>query len=80
MGKCSRTSILNLYQTVCKAGRCACPREDGGGPWVYDQVLETLDESNVEERERIAEWLDSDPAYFDKEDANKRPEDFRSLM
>ncbi|KAF8979382.1 hypothetical protein BGZ46_005499 [Entomortierella lignicola] len=65
---------------VCKAGRCARPREDGGGPRAYDQVLETLDESDVEERERIAEWLDFDPAYFDKEDANNRLEDFRSLM
>jgi hypothetical protein len=61
----------------CVAGRRACPPEDCGGIWGYEQLLEILtDAGHDEHADRIA-WLgldsagEFDPAFFSLEQANK---------
>jgi hypothetical protein len=52
---------------VCIAGERACPPEDCGGPWGYEDLLELWrDAENPEDEERL-EWLgeDFDPEAFD---------------
>jgi len=55
---------------ACIGGRRACPPEDCGGPWGYQELLAILaDPTHPEHRER-AEWLDRpfDPDAFDPAD------------
>jgi len=55
---------------ACIGGRRACPPEDCGGPWGYQDLLAILaDPSHPEHRER-AEWLGGpfDPDAFDPAD------------
>ena len=55
---------------ACVGGRRACPPEDCGGPWGYQELLDILaDPTHPEHRERT-EWLDRpfDPDAFDPAD------------
>jgi hypothetical protein len=61
----------------CTAGRRACPPEDCGGIWGYQDLLETLaDPGNVEHAE-LLEWLgldaasEFDPGHFDLGEVNE---------
>ena len=60
----------------CLAGRRACPPEDCGGIWGYDDLVEILTDPQHEEHQERLEWLglDSadqfDPAAFDPAQAN----------
>ena len=59
---------------VCIAGKMNCPPEDCGGIWGYYRMLEALKNPEDEEYEDYGEWLgdDFDPAYFDKEEINRK--------
>ena len=55
---------------ACIDGRRACPPEDCGGPWGYEDLLQILaDPAHLEHRERL-EWIGHpyDPDAFDPED------------
>jgi hypothetical protein len=60
----------------CLTGRRACPPEDCGGIWGYDDLLEILGDPAHEEHQDRLDWLglDSadrfDPAAFDLAQAN----------
>ncbi len=48
----------------CIGGKRACPPEDCGGPWRYDELLKSLAEPEDEEHEELLEWIGGD---FDAE-------------
>jgi hypothetical protein len=59
---------------VCITGKRACPPEDCGGIWGYQELLEIRkDKNHPEYEERIVEWLgeDFDPEHFDVDEINK---------
>lgn len=53
-------------------GKGACPPEDCGGAWGYEELKEVIKNPKAEEYEQMMEWLggDFDPMYFDIEEAN----------
>ncbi|HEX5401397.1 MAG TPA: plasmid pRiA4b ORF-3 family protein [Pseudonocardiaceae bacterium] len=63
---------------ICTGGKGACPPEDCGGVWGYQDLKATLADPNAEEHESMLEWLgldspgDFDPHAFSAEDANRR--------
>src|SRR3989338_6598283 len=42
---------------VCIAGERACPPEDCGGTWGYENLLEIIKDKKHEEYKRMMEWL-----------------------
>jgi hypothetical protein len=53
----------------CLAGKRACPPEDCGGIWGYEELLEIISDPEHEQHEEMVEWLgdeDLDPDYFDR--------------
>lgn len=57
---------------VCLAGARACPPEDCGGTWGYQELLQTISDPEHEEYEETMEWLggEFDPEAFDLERIN----------
>ena len=58
---------------VCIKGKRACPPEDCGGIWGYEELLETILDTNHPEHADMLEWLgeEFDPEEFDLEQINK---------
>jgi hypothetical protein len=56
----------------CVSGRRACPPEDVGGPWGYDEYLAAMADPAHPEHEHYREWLGGpfDPAAFDLIEVN----------
>lgn len=54
----------------CIAGERACPPEDCGGSWGYEELLDIIKDPKHYEYEEIMEWLadDFDPENFTPED------------
>ena len=59
---------------LCLGGARACPPEDCGGFWGYDNMLAILKDPKHPEYKSMNEWLGSkfDPEAFDVEVINKR--------
>ncbi len=59
---------------TCLAGKRACPPEDCGGPWGYQELLDILADPNHPERAERLEWIDEefDPEDFSVEEVNAR--------
>jgi len=57
----------------CVTGRRACPPEDCGGPWGFDELIRALGDEKHPEHEIYREWIpiNYDPARFDLEKINK---------
>ena len=61
----------------CTAGRRACPPEDCGGIWGYQDLLETLAHPGHAGHAELLEWLglgaagEFDPGYFDLGEVNE---------
>lgn len=64
-------AVALLY---CLAGERACPPEDVGGPWAYEEFLEAIADPKHEEHKAMLEWCDGefDPERFDLQRANAR--------
>ena len=56
----------------CMAGKRACPPEDCGGVWGYQEMLDLLKHSEDPEYEEKMEWLggEFDPEAFDVAELN----------
>jgi hypothetical protein len=52
---------------ICIKGKRACPPEDCGGVWGYQDFLEAIRDPSHEEHEEMLEWAggEFDPEYFD---------------
>lgn len=59
---------------LCLKGARACPPEDCGGAWGYEEILEILKNPDHEEYRSLKEWfpIEFDPEYFDIERINQR--------
>lgn len=59
---------------ACTGGRRACPPEDCGGPWGYQEFLATINDTSHVEHESMLEWAGSqfDPDAFDPTDFQQR--------
>ena len=57
----------NQEYPICLAGERACPPEDCGGAWGYQELLEIIKDPNHEEYKERMEWFvdDFDPEEFD---------------
>jgi hypothetical protein len=58
---------------VCVEGARACPPEDVGGPWGYEEFLEALADPSHEQHEEFLEWAGGpfDPEAFDPAEATR---------
>jgi hypothetical protein len=63
---------LSLPQ--CIKGKRACPPEDVGGVWGYEDLLEILEDKNHEEYKSRLDWLggEFDPEALDLSDINQQ--------
>jgi hypothetical protein len=67
-----------VTSAVCTAGKGACPPEDCGGRWGYEDLKATLADPGAEEHDDMLEWLglssgdDFDPKEFSAEEVNRR--------
>jgi hypothetical protein len=59
---------------ICLKGKRACPPEDCGGVWGYDDLLEIIKDPDNEEYEEMMDWLggEFDPEFFDLDSINQR--------
>lgn len=57
----------------CVKGKRACPPEDCGGVWGYEELLEVLKDPSHPEYEEMLEWLEGkfEPEDFDLEETNR---------
>ncbi len=67
----------NQELPFCKAGKNACPFEDSGGIWGYQELLEILKDPKHEQYDDMKEWVkmfgienpkDYDPTYFEPQE------------
>jgi len=58
---------------VCIKGKRACPPEDCGGIWGYEDLLETISNPKHPDHEDMLDWLggEFDPEEFDLEEINR---------
>ncbi len=62
-----------VHYPACIKGKRACPPEDVGGVWGYDDFLEAIANPNHPERKEMLEWIgsDFDPEEFDLDEVNQ---------
>jgi hypothetical protein len=65
---------------VCVKGKRACPPEDVGGVWGYDDFLQAVTDPEHEEHDEYLEWIgdDFDPEAFDLDEVNEVLNTFKS--
>jgi hypothetical protein len=61
-----------IFLPVCIKGKRACPPEDCGGIWGYEELLEIISDPKHPEHKSMLEWLggEFDPDEFDLEQIN----------
>jgi hypothetical protein len=59
-------SEKNINYPRCIKGKRACPPEDCGGIWGYEEFLEAIKDSSHEQHEEMLEWIggEFDPEHF----------------
>ena len=64
----------NALYPCCIEGKRACPPEDVGGVWGYDDFLKAISNPKHPEHNRMLEWVggDFDPEQFDLYEVNER--------
>ena len=63
-----------VHYPICLKGKRACPPEDCGGVWGYDDVLKAIQDPDHPEHEEMLEWLGGsvNPEEFDVNVVNER--------
>ena len=63
---------------VCIKGKRACPPEDCGGIWGYEELLKTISNPKHPDHDEMLEWLggEFDPEEFDLEEINEDLEEY----
>jgi hypothetical protein len=58
---------------VCIKGKRACPPEDCGGIWGYEELLQTISDPKHPDHDDMLQWLggEFDPEEFDLEEINE---------
>ena len=58
----------------CLDGARACPPEDSGGPWGYQNNLKVLADPDHEDYQDVIEWMGDkfDPEKFDRDAVNRQ--------
>jgi hypothetical protein len=64
---------------ICTHGRRACPPEDSGGAWGYQELVAAMKRRRGSEYRHYVEWLGGpfDPQAFDIDDVNSMLADFQ---
>ena len=58
---------------ICVEGERACPPEDVGGIFSYNEYLKIIGDPNHEQHEEMLEWMGKfDPVQFDSKKASKK--------
>ncbi|MBN2385597.1 MAG: plasmid pRiA4b ORF-3 family protein [Anaerolineales bacterium] len=59
---------------ICISARRACPPEDVGGVWGYENFLQAISDPKHEQHDEYREWIggDFDPEEFDLDEVNER--------
>jgi len=67
---CSPNDLGKNY-SLCLDGARACPPEDSGGPWGYDDFLEAITDPKHERHGELLDWMGGafDPEEFDAKTA-----------
>jgi len=62
----------SIHVPSCIKGKRACPPEDCGGVWGYENLIEIIQEPSHPEHEDMLEWVGAefDPEHFDIEQIN----------
>jgi hypothetical protein len=70
-----------VHYPVCIKGKRACPPEDVGGVWGYDDFLEAIANPNHPERKEMLGWIgsDFDPEEFDLDEVNQSLQNFKPV-
>lgn len=65
---------------LCVTGKRACPPEDVGGVWGYEDFLKAISNPKHPEHDEMMEWVggDFDPEFFDMEYINSALRQFTS--
>ena len=63
----------------CIKGKRACPPEDCGGPWGYEEYVEAMADPAHPQHQEMVEWRGKDfnPEHFDLKAADHALEDLR---
>jgi hypothetical protein len=63
-----------VHYPICLKGKRACPPEDCGGVWGYDDLLKAIEDPSHPEHKDILDWLGGgfDPEKFDVDMVNQR--------
>jgi hypothetical protein len=59
---------------ICLAGKRACPPEDCGGTWGYEEFVEAIQSPDHPDHEEMLEWVggEFDPNAFDRDEINQQ--------
>lgn len=68
-----------VHYPLCVAGKRACPPEDVGGVWGYEEFLEIIADPNAGEHDEMLEWIggEFDPEEFDLDAINQSLQQFK---
>ncbi|MFZ6026847.1 MAG: plasmid pRiA4b ORF-3 family protein [Chloroflexota bacterium] len=68
----SPAGSAGFHYPTCTAGKRACPPEDVGGIWGYEEFLQAIADPGHEEHEDMLAWIggEFDPEAFDIEQVN----------
>jgi hypothetical protein len=73
---------VDVQYPRCLAGKRACPPEDVGGVWGYEEFLSAISDPRHPEHMDLSEWIGEkfDPEGFDHQGINELLQAFQSLI
>jgi hypothetical protein len=79
--KLSEIKETSLLIPRCLEGKNACPPEDCGGVYGYEDILVALKDPENEEHTELLEWVGDgfDPEYFSVDEVNEHLKSYKDL-